>query len=602
MKGSVINIMLISLEQHYGKDVVREAKAKVGWAVEEELSLGQDIEDKVFKTFINTIATKQKESPESILRTLGRENIISFSKWFPSIFERKSYKSFLMLMDKFHYKVTKMMPGAKPPRLIAEEIDNQSIRITYQSERGLYDYFLGLLEGGAPLFGEQITIEEEARARTEQGIYKMTVKLTFEKAFYEQETYKASTYLSLKVMKGIELKVAIYSLIMLTIKDGILGSLDLQHLVASIVIGGGVYGLTYVLLRPLKALKEHIKLLATKELGSDRRMQTGDVLEETSKEINTMREGIQDDLALMKSFVDDMAHFSQKFTSTSELMWQESEKILASASDVSEGAMQQAVETEEMMFALSHNRDVLQGITDKNSGYKDVLGKSLRLMQDNLQNLIEITHSMKKMKDGFNEVNSVASALKVQVDEVNKIVETVQSIAEKTNLLALNATIEATRAGRAGSGFAVVAIEIRKLADHSKVAAGSIGEKLGQYAMNTYALMEKLNKRYEDLIKEEEKIEQTAENSMQVTVDMEKILQLFEEVAHTLGEEMSQLSKTSINMESLAAIGEENAAAVQMIVEQINRFARQIGVFQEYTQELKHMHTILKEDFKVYKL
>ncbi|MGL5677904.1 MAG: heme NO-binding domain-containing protein [Cellulosilyticaceae bacterium] len=602
MKGSVINIMLISLEKHYGKDVVREAKAKVGWAIEEELGPGQDIEDKVFKTFIHTIATKQKESPESILRTLGRENIISFSKWFPSIFERKSYKSFLMLMDKFHYKVTKMMPGAKPPRLIAEEIDSQSIRITYQSERGLYEYFLGLLEGGAPLFGEQITLEEEARAQTEQGIYKMTVKITFEKAFYEQETYKASTYLSLKVMKGIELKVAIYSLIMLTIKDGILGSLDLQHLVANIVIGGCVYGLAYLLLRPLKALKEHIRLLATKELGRDRRMQTGDVLEETSKEINTMREGIQDDLALMKSFVDDMAHFSQKFTSTSELMWQESEKILASASDVSEGAMQQAIETEEMMFALSHNREVLQGITDKNSGYKDVLGKSLLLMQGNLQNLIEITHSMKKMKDGFNEVNSVASALKVQVDEVNKIVETVQSIAEKTNLLALNATIEATRAGRAGSGFAVVAIEIRKLADHSKVAAGSIGEKLGQYAMNTYALMEKLNKRYEDVIKEEEKIEQTAENSMQVTADMEKILQLFEEVAHTLGEEMAQLSKTSINMESLAAIGEENAAAVQMIVEQINRFSRQIGVFQEYTQELKHMHTILKEDFKIYKL
>lgn len=602
MKGSVINIMVISLEQHYGKGVVREAKAKVGWRLEEELGPGQDIEDKAFKTFIDTIATKQKEAPESILRTLGRENIISFSKWFPSIFERKSYKSFLMLMDKFHYKVTQMMPGAKPPRLIAEEIDKQSIRITYQSERGLYDYFLGLLEGGAPLFGEHVTIEEEQRIQMEQGIYKMTVKVFFEKAFYAEETYSVSKYLSLKVMKKIELKVAIYSVLLMILKDGIIGSFGLKQFLANLVIGGGVYGLTYLLLRPLKGVKEHIRLLATKELGSDRRIQTGDVWEETSKEINIMREGIQDDLALMKSFVDDMEHFSQKFTSTSELMWQESEKILASASDVSEGAMQQAIETEEMMFALSHNREVLQGITDKNSGYKDVLGKSLLLMQDNLQNLIEITHSMKKMKEGFSEVNSVASALKVQVDEVNKIVESVQSIAEKTNLLALNATIEATRAGKSGGGFAVVATEIRKLADHSKIAAGSIGEKLGKYAMNTYTLMEKLNKRYEDLIKEEEKIEQTAKNSMQVTADMEKILQLFEEVAHTLGEQMAQLSKTSVNMESLAAIGEENAAAVQMIVEQINRFARQIDVFQEYTQELRHMHEILKEDFKKYKL
>ncbi|MGL4345429.1 MAG: hypothetical protein ACRCTE_09545 [Cellulosilyticaceae bacterium] len=50
-------------------------------------------------------------------------------------------------------------------------------------------------------------------------------------------------------------------------------------------------------------------------------------------------------------------------------------------------------------------------------------------------------------------------------------------------------------------GFAVVAIEIRKLADHSKQAAGSIGRKLEEYALDTHILIGELNERYEELIK-----------------------------------------------------------------------------------------------------
>ncbi|MGL4739061.1 MAG: heme NO-binding domain-containing protein [Cellulosilyticaceae bacterium] len=602
MKGSVVNIMMSSLAQKYGEAIISEAKEKVGWKVDGEIGPSQDIDDNLFKEFIRYIAIKRKEPEESILRTLGRENIIAFKRWFPSVFERKSYKAFLMVMDKFHGRVTKMMPGSKPPRLIAEEVDHESIQMTYQSHRDLHEYFLGLVEGGADLFGERIIIEEIERKEMATGGNLLKIKITFEKPFYEKRHYKMTSWLSIKVFKAIEIKIALYSFVLLCIGDGIKGQLGIQSLLVNLIITTGIYGLSAICLNPLKGIKKQLGVLATKDLGNDYRIKTGDIFEEISQEVKKIGESIQDDLILMKSFVDDIDHFSEKFHGTSESMWQESEKILASATDVSDGAMQQAIETEEMMFAVAHNKEVLQHIADKNEVYKGVMGKSLLLMQDNLQKVIEVSRSMKKMKEGFDEVNGVGLTLSKKVDEVQKIVDTVQSIAEKTNLLALNATIEATKAGVGGNGFAVVAIEIRKLADHSKQAAGSIGRKLEEYALDTHILIGELNERYEELIKEEEKLQEIAGNSIEVTRNMDNVLQLFEEISLTLTDEMTQLSKTLVNMESLAAIGEENAAAVQIITEQIDVFAKQLDIFQEYTQELKHMYYILKEDFKGYSL
>ena len=63
---------------------------------------------------------------------------------------------FLMLMDKVHAQLTKMIPGAKPPRLIPEPIDDKNFIMVYKSTRGLQHYLMGLIEGVGEFFNEKI--------------------------------------------------------------------------------------------------------------------------------------------------------------------------------------------------------------------------------------------------------------------------------------------------------------------------------------------------------------------------------------------------------------------------------------------------------------
>ena len=103
-----------------------------------------------------------------------------------------------------------------------------------------------------------------------------------------------------------------------------------------------------------------------------------------------------------------------------------------------------------------------------------------RTADKGINTLKELDSSLEDLKEAFNISSNTVDSLVGKLESVNTITDSISQIASQTNLLALNAAIEAARAGEAGKGFSVVAGEVRKLAENSKLAVQSITKILDE--------------------------------------------------------------------------------------------------------------------------
>jgi len=209
MKGTVVNIWIQTLTNLYGESSILKAMNNVNWDSNRIISPMEDIEDLEIFGLIEEVAELQNKEKSEVWRLIGQNNIETFSKWFPSYFEHSNYKGFMMMMDTVHKQLTKMIRGANPPRLIPSESEGNSLVILYKSKRGMFDYLVGLMEGGAKYFNEHVEMEELERGQDSDGMHYMKMKMTFEYSTSMRKKFGLSMFFSLGVIKSIPMKIAI---------------------------------------------------------------------------------------------------------------------------------------------------------------------------------------------------------------------------------------------------------------------------------------------------------------------------------------------------------------------------------------------------------
>lgn len=155
------------------------------------------------------------------------------------------------------------------------------------------------------------------------------------------------------------------------------------------------------------------------------------------------------------------------------------------------------------------------------------IGKTTGALSTNLTAVERISDNLQKMSEKTVETASSVDHLNERTSQIGGIVKLIKEIADQTNLLALNAAIEAARAGEQGRGFAVVADEVRKLAERTSTATSEIGQLVSAIQSETAAvkkLVEVSPQQAEDFLKDGQQAAGSMKDLMQVTIQMKNAI------------------------------------------------------------------------------
>jgi len=607
MKGTVVSVWMSTIERMYGSKALSDIYKGAGWSENLIIKPSDNLDDNQIFKGIEAVANAKGIQVSDLWREIGKNNIESFSQWFPSFFERSSLKGFLMMMDLVHNNLTKMIPGSKPPRLIPTEISANEFTLTYRSKRGLYDYFLGLLEGSAKFFNEKIETEILEKSRDGDGTFVLVIRVKTEKEDRIKKTYGLSSFFSFGFIKSVSLKTAIPAGIAITLITYLSNTLGgVPQTILAPLLGLCTVGITmtvaHIVNKPGEGLLEELDELGNLKFDRNIFVKTADNYESSYKKINKIKDNMKSDFILFKGGMDDIHNFNLKFKGVVTKLTEVSDTIAETVQEVAEGAQHQAEETERSVSILSDNIKTLNDISKEEIERKGLLEHAVVNIEATFNDLLGVSNKLNGVKESFSEVNHQGQQLASKVNDIIHIVSAVEAIAEQTNLLALNASIEAARAGEHGRGFAVVAEEVRKLAENSKKAVNTINSSLNQFVGDVNNIILQVSKQYNHLEVSNTTLSDVSIANQLATRNIKDVAIGISEISQRLSLETGKITSVFENMHTLAAIAEENSASAEEMSANVTEFSDQLSDFTGFINELEGLSLNLKTELKRYKI
>ncbi|MDW5417707.1 methyl-accepting chemotaxis protein [Iodobacter sp. CM08] len=215
-----------------------------------------------------------------------------------------------------------------------------------------------------------------------------------------------------------------------------------------------------------------------------------------------------------------------------------------------------AAAIEEVSVSISH---IAEAARETDNLVKDAAKASLH----GSENVLKISTEMEHTRQSVNDLSGLLASLEHRSQDISKITNVIREIADQTNLLALNAAIEAARAGEQGRGFAVVADEVRKLAERTGKATMEISQMIGDILNETGLAVSNMQTTVKAVDVSSSLTQTASEHMLLIGQSMKQVTERIGEIALSTGEQQNATTAMAQSTESINGQILDSDAALQ---------------------------------------
>ena len=329
-----------------------------------------------------------------------------------------------------------------------------------------------------------------------------------------------------------------------------------------------ILSLNISVIKPLDVLVARISNLTNGDGDLTKRIdiKSKDEFGELAAHVNSFIENVQIIIKEVKDATNEVASGNNELAATME--------------ELSTTFDSQAKQISDMVLSMDTVRDISNETSQALDTNMDILEGAAVKTQSGADQLNGVQQDMMTIKNETVSLEAVISELADSSNQIGEILSVINDIANQTNLLALNAAIEAARAGEAGRGFAVVADEVRKLAERTQHATGKIESIIGSLQQKSNLASVEMTKSVESVQAGVDNIGETNEGFKSAVESVMDLHREMKTVAESVSNQYSTILTVVDNTQVIAAGIEESNQAVS----EVNRT---VAHLQERTDGLK---------------